>query len=210
MRLHQYLINESGGITLTEDELVDTITKGCSQWLKESNGIPVYRGIVNPPKTGVDKLMPRTDRRPRDTNIDLHMAIDEGLNDRFGWKPRSEGVFVTGDIKRANKYGFEHVIFPVNGYKYIWSPKVDDLYVALTRIDNPLLGVVDKFLYIFADDSDKSAEWLQSKQVQGAVKSYRDTDLVKAIKSKNEIIVKCESYYIVESSAYEKIKGRLT
>jgi hypothetical protein len=88
----------------------------------------------------------------------------------FGWKPRSEGVFATGALSDTTTYGkYSFIIFPKDGFKFLWSEDVNDF-----------------FTYAQYEED-----------VQEAVVTYKDNDLVGAIRSYNEIMIKCEGYYVV-------------
>ena len=68
----------------------------------------------------------------------MHKMIYDDLNTAFskkyGWSPRKEGIFCTGDSSQASMYGHPHIIFPTGRYKYIWSDEYQDLYISLSHI----------------------------------------------------------------------------
>lgn len=105
----------------------------CSDYFDEVSGVKtkpfVYRGVSDLPKTRIEKRMPRADRAPRDSSILLHNIMDQMLEDKFGWKPRSTGVF-TAAGKTAGNYGKLFIFVPSNGYEYIWCTKTgyDDMF----------------------------------------------------------------------------------
>ena len=73
---------------------------------------------------------PRTDRKPSDMPDHWHKAFDAYFVREFGWKVRSEGLFCTGLESLARGYGDTTLmVFPINGYSYVWSPEIPDLYV---------------------------------------------------------------------------------
>lgn len=91
-----------------------------------------FRGIGGDSGRDIDykikKYIPRTDRYPKDTPSSYHFIADNIFYDKFGWKARSEGVFVISDYGIAKSYNRPHIFLPVNGYKYLWSNKYKDLY----------------------------------------------------------------------------------
>jgi hypothetical protein len=95
--------------------------------------------------------------------------------EKFGWAARSEGVFATGNSKEAAYYGNVYAIYPVDGYKYIWSPKVKDLY---THLDW---------------DTEKDLD-LSDEEIDELFQTYKTDDLQQAIDSRHEIMIKCSQY----------------
>ena len=67
-----------------------------------------------------------SDRLPKDTPMELHLAIDQTFNDIFGWRARSHSIFVTGRKLQASNYGNVYVILPIGNYRYVWNPSVYD------------------------------------------------------------------------------------
>lgn len=144
-------LNESGELGLsTEDDFVFSyyggdlsiklnkktlamINRQCSEIIneyKQANGI-LLRGVVNLTSEispNIYKKIPRTDRKPKDSNPESHEIIDKIFEKKFGWRPRTEGVFAITSPVNAAYYGSVCVFLPANGYKYIWSPKYKDLY----------------------------------------------------------------------------------
>ncbi len=118
---------------INEDDELDKLKKDilseCSEILNlyKNTGKLLYRGLKYHDSYGY--ITPRDDRRPVDTPKEIHNALDKGFKDKFGWKSRSEGVFVTGDNKMTEIYGDTFIFYPVDGWKFIWSPDVNDLYI---------------------------------------------------------------------------------
>jgi len=105
-----------------------SIKKDCKpaiEYMKAANNY-IYRGM----KTGgnLGEKSTRSDRMPKDTSMMMHNLIDEVMEDQYGWKPRSEGLFCTGDRYGTESYGNKYIIFPVGKFEYIWSPNVRDSY----------------------------------------------------------------------------------
>jgi len=130
-RLYTYL-NES-----EEDipKFIKGIKSDCLPFIKEMEDnwktYPkfLYRGM----KSGeyLSKHTVRNDRRPLHTPKEIHDLVDINMKKKFGWKPRSEGLFVTPSKDEALGYGPAYYIFPIGNYKYIWSPYIEDFYVDL-------------------------------------------------------------------------------
>jgi hypothetical protein len=143
-------MNFSNYITESDkiDSLFDTLNKECSQFIKEYK-----RGICSFVRTSesyeskftVDmfSVKQRTDRRPSDTPLLVHNRIDELLKSKFGWKPRSEGLFAWIAKNRGSTWHWNRIsnfskiiriVFPTNGYKYIYNDKIPDVFNKYTAI----------------------------------------------------------------------------
>jgi hypothetical protein len=173
MKFLHYLNEEEKQINI-----VEIIKNECQPWLR------TIKPIINTGKTfiryvkpsePIKKITPRTDRYPKNSSQELHDIFDNGLKKIFGWKPRSEGVFVYPIHKLSNISGPRaYLFYPIGEFKYIWSPKIRDLYnIQTDAINNP-----EKF-----------------------IKMYIDKNLLKSFKGQlnhsNEIMFKCDSYYLV-------------
>jgi hypothetical protein len=158
-----------------ESEMIELIKKHCSKWIKESKGEPAFRGMLGKPQWG--KFRVRQDRIPKDTPKWAHEMIDADFEKKFKWKPRTQGLFVTGNDDQADVYGDPYLVFPIGNFKILWSPDVEDLY----QLTSAAPGAdEDKFVNI---------EWPMY------LKSYRTDNLSKALQSGYEVMVKCKSYY---------------
>lgn len=120
---------------LTYEEGIELVKKECSEIINiyKKAGRVLFRGTKSERRKPIDddnkiyKIVPRKRRNPKDTDKETQKILDNLFNQRFGWKPRSHGIFAAG-IESASYYGTPHGFFPVNGFDYIWSPKIDDLY----------------------------------------------------------------------------------
>src|SRR5690242_373049 len=91
-----------------------------------------YRGVSTRYRTDRPSvIIPRRDRRPRNSSVDFHEVADRWFARRFGIAYRSRGVFLTSGIVSATAYAATaaHVmrIVPISAYRYCWSPKISDL-----------------------------------------------------------------------------------
>jgi hypothetical protein len=113
------------------NRIIAILKKDCSKFLTEIKHSPsfMYRGTYR----GGDFILDyrRDDRIPKDTPKDFHASIDYAFYDLFGWKARSEGVFTSSSKGTANSYGSSFYFFPKGIYRYVWSPKISDLYQTL-------------------------------------------------------------------------------
>jgi hypothetical protein len=121
----------------------------------------------------------RMDRKPKDMYPGTHDKLNKLFYKKFGWKPRSEGVFCTSDRGTTSGYGDTFFLFPIGTFKYVWSPEIEDLW---THIKSHISQRVGKS---------------KVPDIKAIVDSYTDKDIAKAIDSGYEVSIKCKEYYIV-------------
>jgi len=170
------------GIATLEDHddlLFDNIKKDCSEFIKESKYFPVFRGMK------FDEFFNHTKASsgPRNSSKKLTKMLNTYFENKFGIKAMrtKNRIYGTGDYHEAKLYaaasgdsGKACFIFPVNGYKYIWSPKVRDATTDLERISS-----YDGFI----------------KELDE--KNFTNKDLAKGIISFHEITFQTPSYYSI-------------
>ncbi len=164
--------------------------------------------------------MTRKNRKPLDTPIKLHNILDKMFQKKFGWKARSEGVFAAGKWyfsgSKDTYYGDTYLFFPIGNFKYVWSPKIDDLYedlhwsiteffrdkesrkeiMAKKWNDEPL----DKYedFEDFIKLKEKEIEEDMIGKLQKIVNTYKSNNLHNVLGEGNkEMAFKCDSYYLV-------------
>jgi hypothetical protein len=198
------LLNEK---SFTDEEIYNILHKDCSQFIKEGNKL--FRGYDSNEK--FIERTPRKERTSTDTPQALSDMLDIYFKSKFGWKPRSEGVFASSSISQASMYGKVYHIFPVNGYKYIWSPDVYDLFSILnTKIGKFLNDENFKDIDFGYGGGPPSAKFISSKDVSNEiVKEFMDDFDNKIISTytnknldknkRNEVMIKCKKYYMLDS-----------
>lgn len=144
MRFKQF-INESSFENY--EEMVGLIRRNCQQFLKESDGLPLYRGYKgsgnflqqkNPVyRTPVDSSW-------ADNNL-FNMYIQAAFDIPHA---RQTAIFATGNYVFASSYGSVYYVFPFDNYEYIWAPKIKDSF---TKHDSLLTLFIDYFLE-YTDD----------------------------------------------------------
>lgn len=121
-------------------KLASMIQRDCKQALtgcQKANGF-LYRGIrkkyntatsdyeSNAPDIFVGK--PREDRSAKDSKATIQIEFDKMLT-QSGFKAlRSNSIFCSGNYQQAEGYGKAYVIFPKDGFSFMWSPIYHDLY----------------------------------------------------------------------------------
>lgn len=174
MRLRNF-INEA--VLPSEEEIITILKKDCSKWIKESGGIPAFRGMMGKPQWM--KVTVRTDRMPFDTPTEFHEMFNKDFKKKFGWAARSEGLFISGSEDLAESYGPLYMIWPIGNYKYIWSKKVTDLFGMTPSVNDPAT----------------EQEYFEQNQWPTALESYVKTNLSNGLKAEVEIMVQCKYYY---------------
>jgi len=173
MRFKQY-INESKEVPWED------IKRSCKPYLKEVYKAKnmLYRYIWKMDEFWIRKKV-RTNRKPKDTPKVYHEFVDDMLKKRFGWKPRSEGLFVWGKAHGRN-LGLGSIVFPIGKFKFVWNPEVLDLFNTI-NID-VVRGVSEEEI---------------RRTLINLIPGYTNEGFMSALKQHNEIIIGCKEYYAV-------------
>lgn len=211
MKVKQYLLERSyGNETLPErveihDEdlveiqrVIDTLKSKCGKYYREAkkSGKMFYRGTYKADwREPITPITPRTDRRPKDTNKVLHNLVDDLLEKKFGWRPRSEGIFTSSHRGMVAGYGNTFSVWPIGDYKFVWSDEARDMFNSLRAM-----------LKLSSSDMDNSNTVLKAlkdsgnqNKIKKLVDSFQDTNLAAAWKSGNEVVFSCKQYYLVNA-----------
>lgn len=169
------------------DYLVAYIHEHCQPYLQAVGSdlnYLMYRGISNNRLKRLHEIpeLPNCayipghneNRAPRDTQQQYHDTANEVFNETYG-VPFRNGLFVTGAEHTAKYYGKPVLVFPIGEFKFCWSYTVRDMaYIAPSNdVPHGKLGIED-FKSIL-----KTA--------------YQTTDLKKAIRMGNEIMLYCDN-----------------
>lgn len=171
-------------------KVAEILIRDCSQYLRDVDyavdTYRLYRGMGNRNTETSESVIPdvlyfneidvNRKRKPTDVKIKYHNMLNDYFTKNYGY-PFRNGVFVTGNINAAKKYGYLVVIFPIDGYKFAWSPDVDDM------------------IYFRKDNYSK----ILNDEVE-----YKTSDMKGAIKSKNEIMLITEGFYYIPYSIYDE------
>lgn len=185
------IIEDKRKTTLTQTEFRNWIDSNCSQYFEENPGLALYRGIST--RVSRDEYMimtPRLDRYPKDMWIDWHKSLDQLFLERTGWRARSQGIFATGNEVSAGYYGTVYIIYPADGYRYLWSPEVSDLYTDTNQFEMK----TGKYRYRQEMDRFIPKDEEMENHFREIIKTYKNDELVEGIRSGNEIMIKCDRY----------------
>ena len=114
MRFKQFLNEEYN--TEKVDYVLSVLKKDCMPFINEISKCPknslyyygnllFFRAVGNRINE-IEKFKTRKDRKPKDTPLIIHNKLNDGLKEKFGWYPRSEGIFVTCDMFQADSIYF--------------------------------------------------------------------------------------------------------
>jgi len=186
------------------------IRRDCKQFLEESEyGGFILRGVKglsdieshtaldaegNEMEYGIKTV--RQDRKPLDFTLLRSEILDEWFNDKFGIRARSQCMFAGGNritTAELKHYGTPCVVFPIGAFKYVWSPEVGDLY---GKMNIPW--------------GDKTSEqWTEEARAWLDKQHYQTDGLAQAVKTNNEIMIKCDRYYAFPIEYQEQMKQAL-
>jgi hypothetical protein len=189
---------------LNPEDAEELIKKNCSQFLKE--GVPLYRGYKFGTRKTFFEMTPRQDRKPLNTSKRLSDALDREFNKRFGWKPRTEGVFCTPDADEAHDYGEVYLVLPFDGYKYLWSPDITDVYISMGIIQTNYIR--DNFPEAFTvklntqDFFKTMSDEAYDEFVKFFMDKYKYYDKSLRTNRYKEVMVKCKKYYMFSLRRY--------
>ena len=138
----------------------------------------------------IEKRMRTGVRKPKDTPVNVHRALNTLFKEKFGWKVR-DGIFTASTVPT---WGETYLFFPANKFKFVWSPKYRDLYADLSH------------KLVNADKKEIEANMKAYKRV---VNTFKDNDLVAAIKSNNEVVFKMKTYYLVHAEYRDMLQREL-
>ena len=169
MKFLQY-INENSS-NLSVEEVLNAIYDNSQLFLKDI----VKRGVNIPVlysgrKTGRGDMFikqVRKNRIPKDMPLYIHNALDDTFNRKFGFRARSNALFVVSDDNVAAEYGKVYMIFPVGRFKYLYNENIDDL-----------LHSIDTYRDEFDQEkwaSEKYADEIE-KELEDAYEKYLKSD----------------------------------
>lgn len=229
MRLDNYIVEQIEDL----EEAAEKIKRDCAPFLKETKWFfhkrkphkygPLWRGTRSGGDTFISQRTSRKNRKPRNTPEEVSKDIDKKLEKRFGWRPRSEGVFTSSSRGDAFAYGIPTCFFPVGNYKYIWGIGIRDLF---TMMPYKVIAYNDKrqSCLPFSNEpkdpevhekwekeevepwligGEKYEEWWE----ESIAPKYTSINLKKAIKEGREVSFLCKKYYLINPERHPDIEN---
>lgn len=113
----------------------DLIQANCQQFLKESEGHYLCRGIKKFTNNKFFYTPQPHDRPPVDSSGTVNVLLSMGFQCMLG-RPslRASSYFGTGNSVVARDYGPVYYIFPLDGYSYVWSQEIEDAHLDNSKI----------------------------------------------------------------------------
>ncbi len=207
------------------NKAIETIKSKCSNFISESRGKPLFMGHTSK-LDFLNSTKPKSN--PRDSSFILTNCLNFYFEEKFGYKNmRSVHRFYgTGNKFLASTFGKLHYIFPVNGYKFVWSPNVEDVTENISindlqKIRTFLLEIVNKKYGIKFSEIDVFYQLMNyellidnkinNTKIYNELKNllskelvtmfdmfnYTNKNLEEAIFSENEINFQVKKYYAI-------------
>ena len=155
--------------------VLDTINIECSTFLIDSCGQPLYRLL---PITYSDFQKVKVRHKQR-TDI-----VGEVFNMAFDTNIRARAVFASSRLPQGTAPDLEpFLIFPIDGYRYLYSSEVTDSNYAYRQVMETLIGHMDNEV----EAAGLTADILKT--------TYRQTGLADGISRGSEIILYNIPYY---------------
>ncbi len=192
MRFGNY-VNETTNTLKGTPDNITLIKRECSEFLKElKSGKNILHRASRKFKTLKDSeiiIVPyRTGRAPVDTPEKVHKYIDNLLFEKFGWYPRSESLFCWIQNKNRSETILSiRIVIPANGYKYVYSPIIRDIYENYSRF-----GRKQDFVKWFKEE---------------LLPTYKDKNALNTtfhMYDSIELMLKAKKYYLLSVDFYEK------
>lgn len=175
------IIGTSVGLGVRE---IQTIKAECSQFLKESAGLPLLKSLPTS-YNNFHKVKVRLQKR----KDDVAEAFDKAFGNQFV-NLRQRAVFAYPSTPPINEGTEPFYVFPINGYKFLYSKEV-------TNSSSDYKRVIDTLFEQF-DDSQKATEIVTDLLKY----TYSTDNLHEGIVSDSEVILYgIPFYYAIRVSA---------
>lgn len=182
------------------EEFIHKVVEECRPFLVEKRiaGNLLFRGINATSPILYDKPI-RSDRKPKHTPSIISDKVDDYFEQQFGIRFRSNSIFCTANISTASVYGKVYAVYPVGEFKYLWSDKVEDLFLELESILNRHeLRIAKLRDPEWVDQhSQEIEEKLKNFKVAIAKLDYKNNELKRALHSGNEIMITGNTYHAI-------------
>jgi hypothetical protein len=178
---------------LTFKDLAELFNKNCKPYFKDF--YPIWKGefFLSGKKLykEFERKKVRTDRKPKDTPLDIHKLIDNWFYKKFNIKARSNCIFASFDEVISEFYGRLYYLIPIGKYTTIASSLYTDLYSDLVEdlVEDP-----DK---IFMKNAKNTLEkYIEYNLEKGEYKKNK-----KVPNKRSEYMIICKEYYIIEKES---------
>jgi hypothetical protein len=174
------------------------IKDDCQPFLKAINyDVKHYwltRGVNNSEEDFITRRVRLKDRNPRDTPYPVHQLLNDYFTKKFG-EPFRNAMFATNSLEQATEYAFggltegeRYLVYPTGNFTFIWSPEIFDL-----------LDILQYYNLHAACTAERAAtpqfQETFNKLKTEKLSTYTNKDLKAAIKSRNEVMIRCIGYH---------------
>jgi hypothetical protein len=184
MRANEFLIE---GVL---DDIYATLLRDCVPFFSQvTHTLPMFRGQndgmtrINP---SLFKANTIANRQPLDTDKFDSSVADAWFENKTGIAYRSDHVaFCSGRRSSASTYGNMYIMVPIGDFTFCWSPLVPDLTDTMPRAN-----------VLPRTPENENARFEQIiERLDDA--EYTTQNLTAAINSRHEIMIHCNSYYLL-------------
>jgi hypothetical protein len=183
--------------------IIRLIDEKCDPYIKELRKHKPINNLLYSGRSDKGDLFigtVRQDRKPRNTDKERHSIADTLFLKHFGFKARSNAVFVTGSEMEASYYGTSYMVFPMGSYQFVWSPQVRDFTMAIDDFSvwRPV-GIKDTMMVtIHGKAYTDSPAYIEKSLDRWISDKYKKDSIINAIKSGNEVMLHCDQYVAVK------------
>ena len=164
---------------------LEKLLQHCSQFLEESDGLPLFKML---PSTYSDLHKVKVRQKKQQ---DLDIVFNEAFRQYPGLRQRAVFAQPFGSFHALGENQDPFFVFPVNGYKYMWSTEIDNSYEEYQTVFEAIVKGVGA-----ESGADVITDMLKF--------TYTDEDLVEGINSNSEIIFyNIPHYYAVRTTQVE-------
>jgi len=170
MKFDDY-VNETSKYNLKLYGVVQSLYKNSMPFINElrkSGDKLIWRGSNKSRTKSIIRVTPRQDRSPKDMPQFLQDELDAAFEKKFGWRPRSTGVFTTGNKNDAKSYGNSYVFFPVGKYRYLYNPRIQDLFGEVEDAGTAGYDNIDDYITDRLDDWESEWDYDYGEGAQGS------------------------------------------
>ncbi len=205
MRLIHYINEEKEIYKL----YIQKMKKDCKKFINEfrNENTRILRIDRKKKSWRITPLMTRNKRKPTDTPKEISDIFDNEFKKKFGWKARTENVIfcwiANENIKPFSNFRY---VFPVGDYKYVWSPKVNDLYQKLFSTSKMInAGLSDKIT-----NDPEVIKYAEKTFKNELINTYINKDITKYFGIEyTEVMINCKKYYLVSPSVIKEVNEKL-
>lgn len=201
-------------------------------WRKVIGDGELYRGMVNINRATAIQSIPnvyemtvRKDRQPLTSSPFANKLLDNWLYDETGIKFRSQAIFTAKDSSTASGYGAVYIVIPKGEFHYCWSPYIRDAYFLLHEgeigellktcllssrmypLINPILKKIGDFYNVEEFIEAVESNSVDPEQIIEVVKQIPNVwsfdENIKQCPERNEIMIACDSYYMIRDTEYD-------